>query len=179
MNWTSWHQFHAWYDCLDFSYSYVSTVQYTTTFRQSKRKEHKMNLFSACPKYASALSESPPLPTDWSTWQSLKNTRQRLYRVSHSAKKARHTVHRQSLLCRVLFLGHLAKRFAECQGSLGKEKTVVTTMDDGDSVFAECPGWHSAKKLPLPSVTCDTRQRTRSAKHSLSSASLYRVYCTR
>jgi hypothetical protein len=42
--------------------------------------------------------------------------------VSHSAKKSRHAVHRQSLLCRVLFLGHSAKRFAECQTALGKEK---------------------------------------------------------
>jgi hypothetical protein len=30
--------------------------------------------------------------------------------------------HRQSLLCRVLFLGHSTKRFVECQGALGKEK---------------------------------------------------------
>jgi hypothetical protein len=42
--------------------------------------------------------------------------------VSHSAKRARHTVHRQSLLCRVLFLGHSAKWFAECQRTLDKEK---------------------------------------------------------
>jgi hypothetical protein len=31
-------------------------------------------------------------------------------------------VHRQRLLCRVLFLGHSANFFAECQGALGKEK---------------------------------------------------------
>jgi hypothetical protein len=31
-------------------------------------------------------------------------------------------MHWQSLLCRVLFLGHSAKRFAECQRALGKEK---------------------------------------------------------
>jgi hypothetical protein len=34
----------------------------------------------------------------------------------------RQTVHRQRLLCRVLFLGHSAKMFAECQGALGKKK---------------------------------------------------------
>jgi hypothetical protein len=34
---------------------------------------------------------------------------QTLCRVSHSAKRDRHTVHRQSLLCRVLFLGHSTK----------------------------------------------------------------------
>jgi hypothetical protein len=42
--------------------------------------------------------------------------------MSHSAKRARHIVHRQSRLCRVLFLGHSAKWFAECQRALGKEK---------------------------------------------------------
>jgi hypothetical protein len=31
-------------------------------------------------------------------------------------------VHRQSLLCRVLFLGHSTKWFAECQRTLGKKK---------------------------------------------------------
>jgi hypothetical protein len=31
-------------------------------------------------------------------------------------------VHRQSLLCRVLFLGHSAKMFAECERALDKEK---------------------------------------------------------
>lgn len=58
------------------------------------------------------LPESPPLPSAWSTRQSFKNTRQRLYRVSHSAKRARHTVHRQSFLCRVLFLRHSAKKIS-------------------------------------------------------------------
>jgi hypothetical protein len=33
-----------------------------------------------------------------STRQNLKNTRQRVYRVLHSAKRARQTVHRQRLL---------------------------------------------------------------------------------
>jgi hypothetical protein len=73
--------------------------------------------------------------------------------VSHSAKRARHTVHRQSSLCRVLFLGHLAKWFAECQRALGKEKQALRQRGDGDGVFAECPRRHSAKKLPLPSVS--------------------------
>jgi hypothetical protein len=35
-----------------------------------------------------ALPETDALPSARSTRQSLKNTRQRLYRVSHSAKKA-------------------------------------------------------------------------------------------
>jgi hypothetical protein len=60
------------------------------------------------------LPESQALPSARSTWQSFKNTRQTLCRVSYSAKTARHTVHRQSRLCRVLFLGHSAKWFAEC-----------------------------------------------------------------
>jgi hypothetical protein len=112
--------------------------------------------------------------------QSLKNTRQRLWRVSHSAKKARHTVHRQSLLCRVLFLGHSAKRFVECQTALGKEKqplrhrvmeiaslpSVVSQTLGKESIFAECQLGHSAKNTPervpmsgsLPSARHDTRQ---------------------
>jgi hypothetical protein len=92
------------------------------------------------------------LPSARSTRQSRKNTRQRLCRVSHLAKKARQTVHRQSLLCRVLFIGHSAKRFAECQGALDKEKWPLRWQGDGDGFFAECQGWHSAKELTLPSV---------------------------
>jgi hypothetical protein len=80
--------------------------------------------------------ETSALPSARSTRQSLKNTRQSLYRVWHSAKKARQIVHRQSLLYRVFFLGRSAK------------KAVVTATGDGDDVFAEC----------LPS---STRQRTR------------------
>jgi hypothetical protein len=85
----------------------------------------------------------------------------------HSAKKAPHTVHRQSLLCRVFFLGHSAKRFAECQRALGKEKqsvrhrvteTVALPSVPGDTrqssylcrVFAR---QHSAKDPSLPSAT--------------------------
>jgi hypothetical protein len=70
----------------------------------------------------------------------------------NSAKKARQTVHRQSLLCRVLFLGHLAKRFAECQGALGKEKWSLRRRGNGDGFFAECQTWHSAKASPLLNV---------------------------
>jgi hypothetical protein len=87
---------------------------------------------------------------------------------------------RQSLLCRVLFLGHSAKRFAECQTALGKEKlslrrrvtetaslpSVWPTTLDNESIFAECPWWHSAKIPPgrvpmsgsLPSARCGTQQ---------------------
>jgi hypothetical protein len=66
--------------------------------------------------------------------------------VSHSAKKARHTVHRQSLLCRVLFLGHSTKRFVECQTALGKEKQPLRCR--------------VTKTASLPSVPGDTRQRS-------------------
>jgi hypothetical protein len=83
-------------------------------------------------------------------------------------------------LCRVLFLGHSTKRFAECQGALGKEKWPlrrrVTEMASlpsvfpealgKESIFAECHLGHSAKDPPgrvlmsgsLPSATCGTRQ---------------------
>jgi hypothetical protein len=83
--------------------------------------------------------------TTGSTRQSLKNTRQSLCRVSHSAKRARHTVHGQSLLCRVLFLGHSVKRFAECQRALGKEKQPLRRR--------------VTETASLPSVLGDTRQR--------------------
>jgi hypothetical protein len=66
--------------------------------------------------------------------------------VWHSAKKAWQTVHRQSLLCRVLFLGHSAKRFAECQRALGKEKQSLRRR--------------VTETAALPSVPGDTRQRS-------------------
>jgi hypothetical protein len=91
------------------------------------------------------------LPSAQSTRQSLKNTRQRLCRVSHSAKKARHTVHRQSLLCRVLFLGHSAKRFAECQTTLNKEKQLLRQR--------------VTETASLPSVLGDTRSVRHSTKN--------------
>jgi hypothetical protein len=96
------------------------------------------------------------LPSARSTRQSLKNTRQRL--------------------CRVLFLGHSAKRFAECQGALDKEKQPLRrrvtetasfpSVPDGtrqrsylcrvsaqqtlgkEPIFAECHLGHSAKNPP-------------------------------
>jgi hypothetical protein len=99
----------------------------------------------------------------------------RLCRVSHSAKKARHTVHRQSLLCRVLFLRHSTKRFAECQRALGKEKQSLRRRVTETVSLPSVPGdtrqrsylcrvsarEHSAKNQSLPSATWDTRQRTR------------------
>jgi hypothetical protein len=112
--------------------------------------------------------------TECRTRQSCENTRQRLCRVSHSAKKAWHTVHRQSLLCRVLFLGHLAKRFAECRRALGKEKQPLRRRVT-ETAALNVPGdtrqrsylcrvsarQHSTKDPSLPSVTLDARQRTR------------------
>jgi hypothetical protein len=55
-------------------------------------------------------------------------------------------VHRQSLLCRVLFLGHSTKRFAECQRALGKEKQPLQRR--------------MTETASLPSVPVDTRQRS-------------------
>jgi hypothetical protein len=69
-----------------------------------------------------------------------------LGKMSHSAKRARHTVHRQSLLCRVLFLGHSAKWFAECQRTLDREKQPLRH-------------WVT-ETASLPSVPGDTRQRS-------------------
>jgi hypothetical protein len=95
---------------------------------------------------SSTLPESPALPSAWSTRQSLKNTRQTLCRVSHSAKRARHTVHQQSRLCRVLFLRHSTKGFVECQRALGKEKQPLRRR--------------VTETESLPSVPVDTRQRS-------------------
>jgi hypothetical protein len=41
---------------------------------------------------------------------------------------------------------HSAKKFAECQGALGKEKWLLRRRGNGDDFFAECQG------RPLPSV---------------------------
>jgi hypothetical protein len=98
------------------------------------------NLSPAPTQFPTSLPETGALPSARSTRQSPKNTRQRLCRVSHSAKKARQTVHRQSLLCQVLFLGHSAKSFAECQGALDKEKWSLRRRGNGDDFFAKCQG---------------------------------------
>jgi hypothetical protein len=86
--------------------------------------------------------------------------------------------YRKQALCRVPALKTLGKEGSAYSAStklslsstfsraLGKEvcrvpesprqrKAAVTAPGDRDSVFAECPGWHSAKELPLPSV-CPT-----------------------
>jgi hypothetical protein len=129
---------------------------------------------------AEPLPKSPALPSAWSTRQSLKNTQQTLCRVSHSANRTRHTVHRQSRLCRVLFLGHSAKGFAKCQRALGKEKQAlrrrVTEMETLPSVpgdtrrrssLCRVSAWQHSAKNPsegsplsdtLPSAWYDTRQ---------------------
>ena len=76
-------------------------------------------------------------------------------------------MHRQSLLCRVLFLGHSAKIFAECQGALGKEKrplrrrlteTAALPSVNGDTrqrrYLCRVSSWqHSAKPTSLPSAS--------------------------
>jgi hypothetical protein len=95
--------------------------------------------------------------------------------VSHSTKKARQIVHRQSLLWQVLFIGHSAKRFVECQGALDKEKrplrrrvtettSLPSVMDDTRQRSYICrvsSQKHSTKNQSLSSATWDTRQRTR------------------
>jgi hypothetical protein len=114
-----------------------------------------------------ALPDSQALPSARSTRQNRKNTRQSLCRVLHSAKKARHTVHRQSLLCRVFFVGHSVKRFAECQRALGKEKQPLRRRVTETAALPSVPGdtrqssylcrvfarQHSTKEPSLPSAT--------------------------
>jgi hypothetical protein len=89
-------------------------------------------------------------------------------------------VHRESRLCRVLFLGHSTKRFAECQRAPGKEKqplrrrvmeieslpSVRLTALGKEIHFAECPPdstrQRTARGAPLsgtlPSAWYGTRQ---------------------
>jgi hypothetical protein len=108
------------------------------------------------------LPESTVLPSAWSTRQSLKNTRQSLCRVSHSAKSASAKPSLPST-----FLGHLAKLFTECQRALGKEKQSlrrrVTETASLPSVCLTALGKESARGVPmsgtLPSAWYDTRQR--------------------
>jgi hypothetical protein len=111
----------------------------------------------------------------WNRRLCLKNTRQTFCRVSHSAKRARHTVHRQSPLCRLLFLGHSAKWFAKCLPeslpsvcltALGKEKQplrrLVTETESLPSICLTALGKESARGVPmsgtLPSAWYGTRQ---------------------
>jgi hypothetical protein len=80
----------------------------------------------------------------------------RLYRVWHSTKKARWTIHRQRLLCRVLF--------------------VMRTIDK-DSLFVECHyqhGKHSAKSLSSVTLGKESSANCTSATASLPST-FYRV----
>jgi hypothetical protein len=66
--------------------------------------------------------------------------------VTHSAKRARHTVHRQSLLCRVLFLGHSAKTLPNA-----RKYSTKKSSRHGAGVM---------ETASLPSVLGDTRQRS-------------------
>jgi hypothetical protein len=76
----------------------------------------------------------------------------------HSAKKARWTVHRQRLLCRVLFIEHSA--------TLGtwQRNVVVTMLGDGDGTYAKYSSSDTRQKAhSLLSVHCtDTQQRSSS-----------------
>jgi hypothetical protein len=50
------------------------------------------------------------------------------------------------------FFSGTRQRLCRVPGSTRQRKAAVTAPGDGDSVFAECRRWHSAKELPLPSV---------------------------
>jgi hypothetical protein len=86
----------------------------------------------------------------------LKNTRQKLCRVRHSTKRARRTVHRQRLLCRVLFIRHSTKKsrchdaFFECHLIHSAKRIPLCQLSTSGhfvSFFAECSRRHSTKKL--------------------------------
>jgi hypothetical protein len=100
--------------------------------------------------------------------------------VSHSVKRARHTFHRQSLLCRVPFLGHSAKKnhrhgagvteTASLPSALGdtRQTSYLCRVSTGQHsaknplavphvrFFAECFIWHSGKRASLPSARATT-----------------------
>jgi hypothetical protein len=110
----------------------------------------------------------------------MKNTRQSLCRVSHSAKRVRRIVHRQRLLCRVLFLGHLAKKSDRhgagvmetaslpsvlgdtrqrnylCRVSTGQHSAKNPSAGPFVRFFAECFVRHSAKCASLSSARVTT-----------------------
>jgi hypothetical protein len=93
------------------------------------------------------LPETGALPSARNTRQSLKNTRQRLCRVWHSANSVSAKPSLPSIFSRAL-----GKEVCRVPRSTRQRKAAVTVTGDGDGVFAECHGWHSAKELPLPSV---------------------------
>jgi hypothetical protein len=86
---------------------------------------------------------------------------------NHSANKAWRTVHRQRLLCRVVFIGHSAKTFVECRKVLSQEKSsswrLVTVMEPLPSVRQTSTRQRDRQRtplfIPLPSALGGTRQR--------------------
>ena len=68
-----------------------------------------------------SLRETGTLPSAYGTRQRLKNTRQRLCRVLHSANDTRQKMGRQRCLCRVFFVEHSANTLPSAKPTLGKE----------------------------------------------------------
>jgi hypothetical protein len=109
------------------------------------------------------ISKTTALPSVWSTRQILENTRWRLCRVWYSTNKSQWTVHRQRLLCRVLFVGHSTKTLSSvirystkkshchCAGWWRQRLCQSATVTLGKaSLFAECLLYlRSSKKLPM------------------------------
>jgi hypothetical protein len=50
------------------------------------------------------------------------------------------------------FFSGTRQRGCRVPGGTQQRKAAVTASGDRDGIFAECPRWHSVKKLPLPSV---------------------------
>jgi hypothetical protein len=72
--------------------------------------------------------------------------------------------HRQSLLCRVHFLGHSAKKSGRYGDEVTETVSLPSVKDDTRQRRPLCrvsTQRHSAKNTSLPSATWDTRQRTR------------------
>jgi hypothetical protein len=88
------------------------------------------------------LPESTALSSAWSTRQSLKNTRQRGLDTQCIGK---------AFFAEYFFSG-TRQRHCRVPWSTRQRKAAIMAPGDGDGVFTECPRWHSAKELPLPSV---------------------------
>jgi hypothetical protein len=134
----------------------------------------------------------------WKTYVTKSGTLAPFLRLSSAAYSSLH--YRNWWLCRVPALKTLGKEGSAHSASakpslpstfsraLGKvvcrvpestrqRKAAVTATGDGDGVFAECPGRHSAKELPLPSV-CLTALGKESARGVPMSGTLSNVRAT-
>jgi hypothetical protein len=97
--------------------------------------------------------------------------------VSHSAKRARRTVHRQSLLCRVLFLGHSAQTLPNVRQYSAKK---IRRHGAGVTAIAPLPSvcLPALGKGSVSGSLCQPLCQVLSGRHSTKSASLLSARAT-